>query len=66
MSKSIAESSFNEINIENQFHLLHFNNESNEIQRFERDINSTFIQLHFCVKGASKFLFNGGVTHLML
>ena len=60
MSKSIAESSFKEFNIENQFHLLHFQNESNETQRFERDIDSTFIQLHFCLKGDSKFLFNGG------
>ena len=54
MSKSIAESSFNEFNIENQFHLLHFQNESDDIQRFERDIDSTFIQLHFCLKGESK------------
>lgn len=60
MSKSIAESSFNEFNIENQFHLLHFQNESNDSQRFERDIDSTFIQLHFCLRGDSKFLFNKG------
>ena len=60
MSKSIAESSFNEFNIENQFHLLHFDNDSNDTQRFERDIDSTFIQLHFCLKGDSKFLFNKG------
>ena len=60
MSKSIAESSLNEFNIENKFHLLHFQNESNDTQRFERDIDSTFIQLHFCIKGDSKFLFNNG------
>lgn len=60
MSKSIAESSFNEFNIENHLHLLHFQNDSSDIQRFERDIDSTFIQLHFCLRGESKFLFNEG------
>ena len=58
MSKSIAESTFQETNIENKFHLLEFQNKSDEIQKFERDIDSTFIQLHFCIKGNSKFLFN--------
>lgn len=60
MSKNVAQSTFEEINLENGFHLLHFQNESNENQLFERDIDSTYIQLHFCIKGASKFLFNNG------
>lgn len=60
MSKSIAESSFKEFNIDNMFYLLHFENESSDFQRFERDIDNTFIQLHFCLRGDSKFLFNGG------
>jgi AraC family transcriptional activator of pyochelin receptor len=38
--------------------LLHFQNESNTIQNFEREINSNFIQIHFCLKGKSKFIFN--------
>jgi len=58
--KNIAESSFEEINFENGFHLLHFSNNSEETQRFERDIDSTYIQLHFCVKGSGKFHFNNG------
>jgi AraC family transcriptional regulator, transcriptional activator of the genes for pyochelin and ferripyochelin receptors len=60
MSKSIAESSFKEFNIDNMFYLLHFENESSDFQRFERDIDNTFIQLHFCLRGDLKFLFNGG------
>ena len=60
MSKNIAESPFEEFNLENGFHLLHFQNESNQVQRFERDIDSTFIQLHFCIKGNAKFHFNNG------
>lgn len=60
MSKSIAKSTLQEINIENKFYLIEFQNKSDEIQKFERDIDNTFIQLHFCIKGNSKFLFNNG------
>lgn len=60
MHKNVAGSSFNEIDLENGFHLLEFQNESNEVLKFEREIDSTFIQLHFCLKGNSKFLFNNG------
>jgi AraC-like DNA-binding protein len=60
MTKNNAKGATQEISIENQFFLLHFENDSNEAQRFERDIDSSFIQLHFCIKGRSKFLFNSG------
>ena len=60
MSKSIAISPSQEINLDNDFSLLHFENESNQIQYFERDIDNSFIQLHFCIKGDSKFHFNNG------
>ena len=60
MSKSVAESTFKELNLENGFYLLEFENLSDKVQSFERDIDSTFIQLHFCIKGNSKFYFNNG------
>ena len=60
MSKNVAESTFKETSLDNGFHLIEFQNESNEVQKFERDIDSTYIQLHFCIKGNSKFLFNNG------
>ena len=60
MFKNVGESSFEEITLENGFYVLHFQNESKEIQNFEREINSTFIQIHFCLRGKSKFLFNQG------
>jgi AraC family transcriptional activator of pyochelin receptor len=60
MFKNVGESSFEEITLEKGFYILHFQNESNEIQNFEREINSTFIQIHFCLRGNSKFLFNNG------
>ena len=60
MHKNVAGSSFEEVHLGNGFHLIVFKNESDQVLKFERDIDSTFIQLHFCIKGNSKFLFNNG------
>ncbi|WP_026777316.1 helix-turn-helix transcriptional regulator [Polaribacter sp. Hel_I_88] len=60
MFKNVGESTVDEITLEKGFYVLHFQNESNEILNFEREINSTFIQMHFCLRGNSKFLFNDG------
>jgi AraC-like DNA-binding protein len=58
MFKNVGESTLDEINLEKGFYILHFQNESKEIENFEREIDSTFIQIHFCLRGKSKFLFN--------
>ncbi|ARV07810.1 AraC family transcriptional regulator [Polaribacter sp. SA4-10] len=58
MFKNVGESTFEEINLEKGFYVLHFQNESKEVLNFEREINSTFIQIHFCLRGKSKFIFN--------
>ncbi|QOD61911.1 helix-turn-helix transcriptional regulator [Polaribacter haliotis] len=60
MFKNVGESTFEEIILDKGFYVLHFQNESKEVQNFEREINSTFIQIHFCLRGKSKFLFNDG------
>lgn len=60
MIKNVGQSTIEEINLENGFYVLYFQNESAEKQIFERTINSAFIQLHFCLRGNSKFLFNNG------
>ena len=60
MFKNVGESTFEEIVLEKGFYVLYFQNESKEIQNFEREISSTFIQIHFCLRGNSKFLFNNG------
>ena len=60
MFKNVGESSLDEITLEKGFYVLHFQNESKEIQNFEREIDSSFIQMHFCLRGNSKFLFNNG------
>lgn len=58
MIKNVGESTFQEIILDKGFYLLHFQNESDNIQNFEREINSNFIQIHFCIRGKSKFIFN--------
>lgn len=58
MFKNVGKSTLDEINLEKGFYVLHFQNESDAIESFEREIDSTFIQIHFCLRGKSKFLFN--------
>ncbi|EAR12361.1 transcriptional regulator [Polaribacter irgensii 23-P] len=60
MFKNVGGSSLDEITLEKGFYVLHFQNESDQVQSFERAIDSTFIQMHFCMRGSSKFLFNTG------
>ena len=58
MSKNIAESTFREIPIEQGFFVLKFQNNSDKTEFFKRDIDNSYIQLHYCVKGNCKFHFN--------
>ncbi|MEE4000418.1 AraC family transcriptional regulator [Tenacibaculum sp. FZY0031] len=58
MSKNIAESTFREVPIEQGFFVLKFQNNSDKIEFFKRDIDNSYIQLHYCVKGNCKFHFN--------
>ncbi|UTD14692.1 helix-turn-helix transcriptional regulator [Tenacibaculum mesophilum] len=58
MSKNIAESTFREISIEKGFFVLKFQNNSDQTEFFKRDIDNSYIQLHYCVKGNCKFNFN--------
>jgi AraC family transcriptional activator of pyochelin receptor len=60
MFKNVGESSLDEITLEKGFYVLHFQTESDKIQSFERAIDSSFLQMHFCLRGNSKFLFNEG------
>jgi len=60
MFKNVGESSLDEITLEKGFYVLHFQNESDKVQSFERAIDSSFLQMHFCLRGNSKFLFNEG------
>ena len=58
--KNVAKGSFEETKIDDGFLVLTYQNESNSIEVIEREIDSNFIQFHFCFKGSSKFIFNEG------
>ena len=58
--KNVAEGSFQEVLIEDGFFVLKIQNDETQIQKVVRDINSSFIQFHFCLKGSAKFIFNDG------
>jgi len=48
------------IKIEDDFYLIRFQNDDNEVYRAERPINQGLIQFHFGIKGKAKFIFNQG------
>lgn len=58
--KNIAKGSFEEVYIEDGFYVLKIHNDSIDIQIVTREIDSSFVQFHFCLKGNGKFIFNDG------
>lgn len=58
--KNVAKGSFEETVIDEGFFVLTYQNEKNVTEIIEREIDSSFIQFHFCLKGSSKFIFNEG------
>lgn len=58
--KNIAQGSFSEVFVEDGFYLLKIQNDGIESQKVTREIDSTYIQFHFCLKGSAKFIFNEG------
>ena len=58
--KNIAQGSFTEVLIDDDFYVLKIQNESPKVQKVNRNIDSSFIQFHFCLKGNAKFIFNEG------
>ncbi|AUC82819.1 helix-turn-helix transcriptional regulator [Lacinutrix sp. Bg11-31] len=58
--KSIAKSFFVEIRADDGVYILTHQNDTQEVKVIEREIDSSFIQFHFCIKGESQFLFNNG------
>ena len=65
-AKNVVEGIYQETQVEEGFFVLKFNNETPNNQQFRREVNASFIQFHFCVKGASSFSFNNGNYQLPL
>ena len=58
--KNVAAGSFKEVLIEDGFFVLKVQNDTPQAQKVVREIDSSFIQFHFCLKGSAKFVFNEG------
>lgn len=58
--ENVAKGAFDETKVDEGFIILLNKNESDKLQYFEREIDSDFIQFHFCLKGSIKFNFNNG------
>lgn len=58
--KNVAKGSLEETKIDEGFFVFTNQNDNSITEVIERDIDSSFIQFHFCLKGASKFIFNEG------
>ena len=59
-TKSIAKGTFEETKIDDGFLILKFKNDKSVAQSVAKEIDSAFIQFHFCIKGGTKFVFNQG------
>jgi AraC-like DNA-binding protein len=59
-TESIAKGLNEEMLIEDGFFVLKIQNESADNQQVIRKIDSSYIQFHYCLKGAGKFNFNSG------
>lgn len=60
MIKSIDKSLLADNQVEEGFFLLKIHNKEKSNERFSRSVDKSFIQLHFCLSGKAKLLFNGG------
>ena len=58
--KNNAQSISQETRIENGFYVMRYKNEEVVKQQITRAVKQDFIQLHFCIKGATLFSFNDG------
>jgi AraC-like DNA-binding protein len=60
MDKSIDKNIFLDNEIEDGFYLLKFQNEKEKAVEFFKEVDKSFLQLHFCIKNTSKLIFNRG------
>ncbi|RAV28335.1 AraC family transcriptional regulator [Sinomicrobium soli] len=64
--KNIAVSAADEVQLEEGFSLLRIQNEGSAGQHLTREIDCSYIQFHFGLRGDSRFNFSGGRYHLQV
>jgi len=58
--KNVAKSTFEETKVDDGFFVLTYKNDKSVAQSLIKEIDSDYIQFHFCIKGSSVFIFNQG------
>lgn len=58
--KNVALSTFDQTQVDEGVLVLALKNDTKDIQSVAKEIDSEYIQFHFCVKGSSRFIFNDG------
>jgi len=56
--KNVARGAYIETPIESGFFVLTFQNDFDEPKLLEKDIDNSYLQFHFCLKGTTQFSFN--------
>jgi len=58
--KNVARSTFEQTEVDDGFLVLTYKNDKSVAQSLAKEIDSDYIQFHFCIKGSSSFVFNEG------
>ncbi|GAA0872829.1 helix-turn-helix transcriptional regulator [Gangjinia marincola] len=66
IEKNVARSSSELVNIEDDFIIITHKNNSDSLEEFKHQVDSSYIQFHFCAKGNGIFVFNNGNYRLPL
>ena len=64
MQKNIANGSYERIFVRDDIYVLKIQNDTNGFQEIKHEIDRTYIQFHFSLKGNAKFMFNEMADHL--
>lgn len=60
MEENVAQSIYDEISLDSDVIILKFINDTTGTKVFKREVKSSYLQFHFCVKGGASFSFNNG------
>ncbi|KPM31087.1 AraC-type transcriptional regulator [Croceitalea dokdonensis DOKDO 023] len=64
MKENVVIGSYEEILVDDGFYVLKIQNDTQDTDKYVRDIDSSYIQFHFSLKGKARFLFNNGAYAL--
>ena len=64
--ESVDTGSSSEIVVDKEIFITIHSNNTNQLQKFNKEVSKDFIQFHFCLKGSSELVFNEGSYKLKL